>query len=282
VQPIKWHGGKNYLAKWIVSLMPPRCKNPNAPTPADRGWLHYVEPYAGGLAVLLAQDPAGISEVVNDLNRDLSNFWGILGDPDAFTDFCRMAEATPFSEVCYESAERHLGGGHELLPHQRAWAFFVRCRQSLAGRMDCFAPLSKSRARRGMNEQASAWLGAVDGLLAVHRRMRRVVVLCRDALAVIRQQDGPRTLFYLDPPYLHETRASTGEYDHEMTEAQHRELLETLACLSGRFLLSGYPSALYDSFAKANKWKCHAQRISNHAAGGSGKRVMTECVWTNF
>ena len=36
---------------------------------------------------------------------------------------------------------------------------------------------------------------------AVHARLKRVVVLNRDALDVIRTQDGPGTLFYLDPPY---------------------------------------------------------------------------------
>ena len=50
--PLKWHGGKNYLAKKIVELMPPRCKKPNAPEADDPGWLHYVEPHFGGGAVL--------------------------------------------------------------------------------------------------------------------------------------------------------------------------------------------------------------------------------------
>jgi len=59
-----------------------------------------------------------------------------------------------------------------------------------------------------MNEQASAWLRAVDGLPDVHQRLQRVVILNDDAVIVIRQQDGPHTLYYLDPPYLHETRAT--------------------------------------------------------------------------
>lgn len=33
-QPIKWHGGKHYLAPKIVALMPRH--------------LHYVEPFGGG------------------------------------------------------------------------------------------------------------------------------------------------------------------------------------------------------------------------------------------
>ena len=45
VPPLKWHGGKNYLARIIVEMMPSH--------------IHYVEPFAGGLAVLLAKNPEG-------------------------------------------------------------------------------------------------------------------------------------------------------------------------------------------------------------------------------
>lgn len=80
-QPIKWPGGKKYLADKIISLFPPRCKKPNNPDPNDKGWLHYVEPYFGGGAVLLANDPEGISEVANDMNGRLTNFWHVLSNP---------------------------------------------------------------------------------------------------------------------------------------------------------------------------------------------------------
>ena len=62
--PLKWHGGKYYLASRIVDLMPPHT--------------HFVEPFAGGLSVLLAKSPDGVSEVVNDQNSDLTNFWDVL------------------------------------------------------------------------------------------------------------------------------------------------------------------------------------------------------------
>ena len=237
--PLKWHGGKCYLASKIIALMPPH--------------LHFVEPYAGGLAVLLAKNSEGVSEVVNDLNEELTNFWKVLQDEQLFVQFKRRVEAIPFSEVEYQDAGDPLARGlHQECGHNRenrAVAFFVLCRQSLAGRMDGFATLSKTRVRRGMNEQASAWLHAVEGLAAVHARLKRVVVLNRPALDAIRQQDGPDTLFYLDPPYLHETRATTGEYLHEMTPEQHAELLDVLTGLKGKFLLSGYHSGAYDRAA---------------------------------
>ena len=107
-----------------------------------------------------------------------------------------------------------------------------------------------------------------------------MVVLCRNALDVIRQQDGPRTLFYLDPPYLHSTRASTGNYVHEMDEKAHEKMLSTIVGCEGAVMLSGYPNELYDQ--RLVGWNRHDFRIDNKAAGGKSKRVMTESVWCNF
>jgi DNA adenine methylase len=210
---LKWHGGKHNLARRLVELMPPDG--------------HYVEPFAGGLSVLLAKDAEGISEVVNDINGDLTNFWRVLQDTDSFKRFRRIVEAVPFSEWEWTNAAASLDAAD---PVERAVAFFVRCRQSLAGRMDTFAPLTRKRTRRGMNEQASAWISAVDGLPAVHARLGRVVILKRPALEVIRSQDTVKTLFYLAPPYLPETRTSVGQYAHEMDTAAHKELLDVLHC----------------------------------------------------
>ena len=103
-----------------------------------------------------------------------------------------------------------------------------------------------------------------------------------DAVKVIRQQDGPKTLFYCDPPYLHGTRASTGDYQYEMTEEDHVELLETLAGIRGKFMLSGYRNDLYDRFAKRNRWRRVEFDLPNNAAGGRAKRRMIECVWMNY
>ena len=134
-----------------------------------------------------------------------------------------------------------------------------------------------------MNEQASAWLNVVDGLAHVHERMRRVTILSRDALDVICQQGGPRTLFYCEPPYLLSTRTAPDVYGpHEMSRADHKELLRALAKIKGKFLLSGYPSALYDFHARCHGWKCHTFDLPNNAAGTKTKRRMTECVWMNY
>jgi len=274
---IKWHGGKSLLASRILELAPPRVRNGNAPAASDPGYLHYVEPFAGGLAVLLANDPHGISEVANDLNGDLMNFWTCLRDPEAFQSMLRYIEATPFAEAAWDAARNPAGD-----PAERAGSFFIHCRQSLAGRMDSFTGITKARTRRGMSNEVSAWLTAVEGLPAFHERLRRVLLLNRPALEVVQGQDGERTWFYVDPPYLHATRTAPEVYRHEMTEAQHGDLLDCLAGIRGRFTLSGYRSTLYDTEAKRHGWRRIDIQIPNHAAGGSRKRRMTECLWLNY
>jgi len=273
--PLKWHGGKHYLAEKIVAMMPARCKHPNAPDPNDPGWLHYCEPYFGGGSVWLVNDPTGISEVINDVDGRLTNFWRILQKDDSFSCFARRLSAMPFSEAEWQLASEFDGSD----PVEDAVRFFVHCRQSLAGRMDSFAPLSRMRTRRGMNEQASAWLNAVAGLADVHSRLQRVSILNRDALEVIRQQDGSRTLFYLDPPYLGETRTSDDVYSFEMCAEQHETLLETIRACKGYVMLSGYRSDLYDR--RLSDWTRHEFSLPNQAAGGKHKRRMVEVVWCN-
>src|ERR1700740_1699849 len=117
-QPLKWHGGKHYLARRIVALMPPH--------------LHYVEPYAGGLAVLLARDPEdprlwldphrGVSEVGNDLDGRLTNFWRGLRDQELFPQFVRAVQAMPFARGEWEAAAQH---DHGCDPVEDAMAFFT-------------------------------------------------------------------------------------------------------------------------------------------------------------
>ncbi len=267
---IKLHGGKHYLAGKVVGLMAPH--------------IHYVEPYAGSLAVLFVKDPEGVSEVVNDIDDNLMNFWKVLSQKSFFELFQRQIEATPFSQKLwqdtfdYYNENGHLGQN----PVSRAVSFFILCRQSLAGRMKSFATISRNRTRRGMNEQASAWLSSIEGLQEVHERLRRVVVLCDDAVRVIKSQDSKNTFFYNDPPYMHETRTSKQVYKYEMNEAQHIELLHTLSCLKGKFLLSGYHCKLYDDFAKQSGWNLTEFALPNNSAGGFEKRIMTECLWRNY
>jgi DNA adenine methylase len=249
-----------------------------------------VEPYFGGGAVLLARDPddprfflgdaahlRGVSEIVNDLNGQLINFWRVLQDPDHFEQFRRRVEAIPLARDEWEAAHSH-DYGHD--PIADAVAFFVDARQSRAGVMQGFTPLTRKRTRRQMNGNVSEWLGAVEGLRAIHARLRRVVIENMPALDLIRREDTPDTVFYADPPYLHETRTAPNAYAFEMLEQDHQELLDVVRQCKGKVMLSGYPSTLYDSALAG--WKRHTYDLPNNAAGGTKKDRETEVLWCNF
>jgi len=218
--------------------------------------------------------------LVNDLDGRLTNFWRVLQGKETFARFQRIIQAMPFSEQEWCEARTwtcERGPDHAI---HDAVGFFVECRQSLAGRMDQFTLFSCRRTRRGMNEQVSAWLTAIDGLPTVHRRLHRVAILHRPAMEVLRGQDGPDTLFYLDPPYLPSSRTATAVYEHEMTEDEHRELLALLPTLRAKIMLSGYPSPLYDSLLTG--WQRHEFDLPNNASGTKKKDRETEILWCNF
>lgn len=262
--------------------------------------LHYVEPYFGGGAVLLARDPnrnwmadgeqalpagaQGASEVVNDIYGELTNFWRVLQDERTFERFQHRISLIPFSEAEFDEAklgdaDGPLGGDTAVA---RAIRFFILARQSRQGLMRDFATLSRNRTRGGINEQVSAYLGVIEGLPAIHARLRNVVILKQEALDVIRRQDGEHVLFYNDPPYLQSTRSAKDAYAHEMSEDQHRELLTVLAGITGKFMLSGYPSELYSQFATQHNWVRWEKQVDNKASSSKVKQTMHECVWCNF
>jgi DNA adenine methylase len=266
---LKWHGGKSYLAPMIHSLATPH--------------IHRVIPFAGGMGELWGWDCEGVSEVVNDINFDLSNFWGVLQEKEAFEQFLRVVQATPFSLVEFVDADLE-----DQVPNPRAgWArieravaFFISVRQSMAGRMKCFSPLSRTRTRRGMNEQASAWWNAIDGLPDVHSRLARVVILNDPAIRVIRSQDGPGTLFYCDPPYVPSTRTAPDVYRHEMTIEEHAELLTVLKDCEGHVMLSGYRCDLYDT--ELAGWRREDLELPNASGSGKVKQKRIESIWMNY
>lgn len=286
--PIRWHGGKSPLAAKIRQLFPKHKR--------------YCEPYFGGGSVLFSGDGEGVAEFANDVNRELCNFWQVLQDDEMYRLFIQDIAATPFSQEGFNNACEFYGGGQVL----RAVMFFVRNRQSRQGLGKDFATPT-TRLRRGMNENVSAWLSAVEGLPEFHARLKRVEIRNQDALVFIRELDTPDTLFYLDPPYLHSTRSSTGEYEHEMTAQDHANLLVVLGGKSigtmidafgfhgveprnwwkiakpirGKFALSGYNSPMYQLLEDEIATR-HEFPVDNKASGKKKKETKIECVWTNF
>src|SRR5205807_4513883 len=104
----------------------------------------------------------------------------------------------------------------------------------------------KNTSRAGMSGIISRFFGAVEMLPDIALRLLRVQIENRPALDVIRLYDSPNTLFYCDPPYVHETRGDAKAYGYEMTNAEHEALAVALNGVRGKVALSNYNSPFLD------------------------------------
>lgn len=86
--------------------------------------------------------------------------------------------------------------------------------------------------------------------------------------------DQADTLIYADPPYLMETRKAGDCYDFELTDADHKRLLEILTQARCMVMISGYRSALYDDALQG--WT-RADYRANTRRG-----MVDESLWMNF
>lgn len=258
--PVKWHGGKHYLARRIIERFPAHHT--------------YVEPFGGAASVLLNKPPAEV-EVYNDLDDRVCRFFRVLREHSE--EFRRRLALTPYSESEFHAAAEEIGDEIE-----QARRDFVRWRQSLGGRADSFS-FTLHRVRRHMADVVSGYLSAIDEQLPlIVDRLRTVQFLNRPAAKVIKVWDSPDTLFYCDPPYVHETRhpGSRQVYGVEMSEADHRNLALVLQACQGKVVLSGYHCALYDELY--GSWRTCEIDMPNHAAGGRTKARKQEVLWFNW
>jgi len=123
----------------------------------------------------------------------------------------------------------------------------------------------------------SRWLGSVEGLSEIVQRLLRVQIENSPAVDVIKRYDSTETLFYCDPPYIHDSRNDSKAYAYEMTDEAHRELAEVLHQIAGKVALSGYNcdlmSELYSDWRRieAPVKMCH-----------STKQPRQEVLWVNY
>jgi len=257
-----WYGGKFSHLEWLLPLLP------NA--------QHYVEPFAGSAAVLLNRDPSPV-ETYNDLDGDVCTFFRVLRDMP--NELIYALSMTPFSrEEFYVAVEGSTRGISDL---ERARRFFIRARQARTGLAQT-ATLGrwancKNTSRAGMSGVISRWLGGVEGLQEIAERLLRVQIENRPAIDVINLYDGPKTLFYVDPPYVHETRTDGKAYGYEMNDTQHKELAKVLSGITGKAAVSGYRCDRMDEWYKG--WRRFDAPVKQCH---SSKAERQESLWMNY
>lgn len=255
---IRWHGGKWLLAPWVISHMPPH--------------RNYVEPF-GGAASVLIRKPRSYSEVYNDLDGDVVNLFRILRSDEESAKLVELLRLTPFARSEFELAYGETNCAIERARRTIVRSFMGFGSDAALGKTSGF----RAESNRSGTTPAHDWRNYPDALEATIARLSGVVIEQRPALDVITRHDGGDTLHYVDPPYVHSTRARAGRknYRNEMTNGDHEDLLRVLKRLKGSVILSGYSSELYEQ--EMRDWF----RVERQALA-DGARERTEVLWMNF
>lgn len=257
-----WYGGKFSHLDFILPYLPENAE-------------HFCDVFGGSAAIIINRPPAPV-ETYNDLDSDLVNFFEVLRDDSE--RLIRAIGLTPFSR---EELVKACTPADKLSALERARRFYVRARQTRTGLAQTSSEGRWAHcvltSRAGMAGAVSRWLGAVEGLPEIVQRLQRVQIENAPALEVLQRYDNRKTLFYLDPPYVHSSRNDSNAYGHEMSDDDHIDLASALHNIKGRAVLSGYRSDLYDDLF--SDWvRIDAEKKTIN----SSKAKRQECLWLNF
>ena len=260
-------GGKRNYLRWLLPLLPT--------TPC------YIEPFGGGAAVLLNRAPSE-SEIYNDVDGDLVNFFRQLRDhPDALE---RAVALTPHSREEFRLAR----GDTPCDDLERARRFAVRSCQSVNGRT------RKSKSDRDWRSSylpLTDYMGTLTGQIPlIAARMRYVQVENVCALELIeRHADNRDVLLYIDPPYVSRDLKMHNEYVHKISIDFYERLLDIISGASARVCMSGYENPLIEERLAGDRTIILSSRKSTAghfsakpSEGHNAPELPQECVFINY
>lgn len=257
---LKYYGGKYRIASKIVSYFPDHSL--------------YVEPFAGGLAVLFAKHrPVSTRyrdyiEVINDLDDHLIHFYRVLQNAKR-NDLIDKLEVTLYSRSEYDCAQKILENYTMCNDVDRAWAYFVAINQAFSG------VYKGGWSYSPQYNNAMAWENRTSRLSMFMHRLAGVHIEKGDAIELIKRWDRPGALFYCDPPYL----GAKQNYAYGYTVDQYTELLEVLSGLQGSVVLSGYDNEYVPSTWPVVELEVLTQAKRHDESDTRETMQRTECLW---
>ena len=255
----RYYGGKWNLAKWILSHFPPRDT-----------YDHLIETHGGMASVSMRIDPMPRLVTYNDLDGNVVNFFRVLRDqPD---DLIHKLKLTPWSRAEFEQACTDYATHPD--PIERARLLAVVLWQSVGSHLGQKSGWRSQKRLESRYTPAPYDLVNIDHLYAAADRLKQMQIEHLPAEKLIAKYDHPRTLFYVDPPYMPQTRGGRRRYLCEMDMKAHETLAVVLNQVQGQVVLSGYATDEYKMWYEAQGW-VRKDKVAQTNSGG--KRV--ESIW---
>ncbi len=250
---IPWPGGKRRLAKHILPII--------HSTPHRT----YVEPFAGGAAILFMRDPAPV-EVINDLHGELVRLYRCV--QHHLEELVRQYRWALVSREMFRWAQlQHID---TLTDIQRAARFYYLQRLAFGGKV-----VGQNFGTSATTAPRISWLRLEEDLSQAHLRLSRVTIENLPWQDVIRRYDKPETLFFLDPPYW-----QTSGYGGEFGLEEHLQLAQAMATMQGKALLTinDHP----DMRATYGGMRSTAMKTSYTIGGGDKPKDARELLYRSW
>lgn len=240
--------GKAGLSPWIISHFPENYEE-----------MTYVEPYCGAASVLLNKNKSLI-EVINDTDKDIIQIYRALRDEPK-----EIIRRLHLCKYCEETFERAMKKNHfdDYLDH--GVNEFILRKMSRGGSKKIFSL-----------GDAKTWETTLKYLPEIADRLEEVYIFNHLPLDIIKSFNLKNTLLYCAPPYLLETKVSKTVYSSEMSTDDHIELAHNLNHFSGKVLISGYVSPLYNRLYKG--WNIEKKKLDQRKT--TDKKA--EIIFKNF
>jgi len=176
---IPYYGGKHKLSRELVPMIPPH--------------KHYFEAFAGGLSMFFRKTKAEWN-CVNDLNKDITNLYMVLGDEYLFNKLSRKVYYAVKSRTYYDQIKDKIQTNPNFyVPDvDRAFEYYFYIRNSFNSQMNS-----------GFNIDIGGWTTALQESLTFGReKMNGVVVENMDYKdLIIKYAEKENSFWYFDPPY---------------------------------------------------------------------------------
>jgi len=211
LKAFKFFGSDTPFLKLILSVIPPHHT--------------YVEVFGGSGVVLLSKPPSKV-EVYNDKDLDLYNLF--ICYRDHIDELVKEARFILYHRKLFMDFKNELRKSFMPPDPRRAVMFLASIVMSINGEVNggfaSSVKVNNSRHLKYLMEKH---------LMAIHRRMRRVIIECLDFEKLIMKYDSENTWFYLDPPHIGNERYYGGEF----TIKDHERLYRILSRTKGKWLL---------------------------------------------
>lgn len=278
-------GGKNQLAPYLVSLLPPH---------------HTLVEVFGATGPITRLTETSPVRVYNDKDYAWANFWRIAQQPENIRPMLarlkrilggmpppvlraqvRRGDLDRFRATIRRASETGLPS---LGAAVATWALMF---QTHTG--DIWRGSKWNSTDKGEPDVRRRFGRSLPHLVEVGLRFAGVTVLQQDFRDVLVEYDSPGTGFYNDPPYAPGTRMAN-LYGCEMGEDDHRDFIDLLLGLRGKAMVSGMPMPdgsehpLYLRLGEHGWRLIHFGRSKNSEIKKNGDRRarQVESVWLNY